>query len=35
MRMDPRHNAANAKMLGCAAKKWLIIRIKPERFVTE
>ncbi len=35
MRLDPRNDAANAEMLGCAAKERFVVRVKAKSLVTE
>jgi len=35
LRLDPRNDAANAEMLGCAAKERFVVRVKAKSLVTE
>ena len=35
MRLDPRNDAANAEMLGCAAKERFVVRVNAKSLVTE
>ena len=35
MRLDPRNDAGNAEMLGCAAKERFVVRVKAKSLVTE
>lgn len=35
MRLDPRNDASNAEMLGCAAKERFVVRVKAKSLVTE
>ena len=35
LRLNPRNDAANAEMLGCAAKERFVVRVKAKSLVTE
>jgi len=35
LRLDPRNDAADAEMLGCAAKERFVVRVKAKSLVTE
>src|SRR5947199_10224958 len=35
VRVDPRNDAPNAEMLGCAAKERFVVRVKAKSLVTE
>jgi hypothetical protein len=35
LRLDPRNDAADAEMVGCAAKERLVVRVKAKSLVTE